>query len=285
MPTSLSSLYSVPLDALPIVVFDLETTGLHPQHDAVCEIGAVRVQDGRLQEEYTTMVNPERQVTEDSTAIHHLTHQQLLTAPTLHEVLPDFLRFVGPAALAAHNANFDVSFLEASSQSWGIDLYHRPIFDTAFLARRLLPKQQSYALSSLAASYSLPSTSFHHALEDTRTTAHLLLLLFRYAKEQGIRTLADYESKFRYIGRSGDRKTLTPTEQELWSAIQHKLDVEIRYRKADGSSTTRTISPAWLSPPFVTAFCHLRQDMRSFRTDRIVRSTLLASTPTQKISS
>ncbi|HAA53905.1 MAG TPA: endonuclease, partial [Myxococcales bacterium] len=133
----LGPLYSLPLKELPIVIVDLETTGLRPQIDAICEIGAVRFRGGLLEEQFTTLVNPQRTIDEEVVKIHKLTNEMLDHAPLLDEVLPDFLSFIDSSVIAGHNAGFDISFLAPAALNWGLDLYRSSILDTAYLSRKL----------------------------------------------------------------------------------------------------------------------------------------------------
>jgi len=277
MKNALEHLYSLPLDELPIVVIDLETTGLRPQIDAICEIGAIQLQGEHLLEEYATLINPQRPISEEVTQIHQLTLEGLKDAPLLQDVLPTFLQFIGSSAIAGHNVGFDLSFLYPPIRTWGIDLYQRPILDTLQLARALYPKLQRYGLTSLAETFELPQATFHHALEDTRTTAFLLQKILKKAKEEGIRTLAQLEQKYPSPRPPKPFATMSKLEQQLWTAIQHGLDLDIRYRGRDGEAKQRRISPTRFFPPYVQAYCHLREQPRSFRIDRIERHVLKRS--------
>ncbi|MCK6510234.1 WYL domain-containing protein [Myxococcota bacterium] len=275
----LEDLYSLPLRQIPIAVFDLETTGLRPQVDAVCEIGAVRVEAGALTETYSTFVQPQRDIPQEVIDIHNITPEMLTDAPLLAEVMPHFLGFIGSSVIAGHNIGFDLSFLHAASLPWGVDLYQRPILDTAHLARRLLPKQKSYALVALAQHLSLPSGSFHRALDDAQTTAHLLLLLLHEAEKQKIDTLAQLEKTHPFPGTPPPiHQQSPPLEKDLWLAIQHQQQVLIRYRNARNEAVERQISPERLISPYLYAYCHLRQEHRSFRLDRIESYKLLEPT-------
>jgi DNA polymerase III epsilon subunit family exonuclease len=276
----LEDLYSLPLEQLPIVVVDLETTGLRPHVDGICEIGAIRLRGGELGETYSTFVNPQRPMVEEVIAIHNITAEMLADAPLLDEVFPKFLSFLGSSIIAGHNVGFDLSFLHAASLQWGVDLYSHPAIDTAHMARRLLPKQQSYALSALAQTYQLPSGTFHRALDDAQTTAHLLMMLLQEAEKQGIRTFA--ELKRHHASPDGAplvRRDAPPLERDLWFAIEHKQSLLITYRNARGEALQRFITPERLLSHYLYAYCHLRKEHRSFRLDRI-ESYAIPSTST-----
>lgn len=265
----IGDLYSLPLDQLPVVVLDLETTGLHSHQDAICEVGAVLWKGNQIISSFSSLVNPQRDIPERVVEIHQLTPEILKDAPLIHEVIPTFLQFIGNAAIAGHNAAFDLGFLAPVVHPLGISLNTRPILDTASLARRLLPGQKGYALFKLAASLDLPNTRFHRALDDATTTAYLLQRLFQEAQKQGIHTLAALEEAYPPKVILSKSETSTELEKTIWNAIEHTLTLDIRYCNRDGEVRERTISPQRLEPPYLYAFCHLREEQRCFRLNRI----------------
>lgn len=266
----LSRLCSLPLDEIPFLVIDLETTGLRPQNDGICEVGAIRVQHRRLGATFSSLTNPEKPLSPEAAAIHKITEDDLRHAPFLDAVLPKFLAFAGTSVFVGHNIGFDLHFLYASIRRFGFDIYQWSALDTAHLARHLLPNQRSYGLAALAETLALPTTLFHRALDDARTTAFLLLYLLEEAKKQhpSLQTLADLLHLFPFRSPS----FLPPSEPKellLWLAAEHAFPLQIRYDGAKGSASQRIITPERFQPPFLYAFCHLRQEHRTFRLDRI----------------
>lgn len=272
----LSQLYSLPLAQVPIVVIDLETTGLHAHTDKICEVGAVKLQNGALLAEYTTLVNPKQVMTPEVIAIHNLTNEMLVDAPALSEILPGFLQFVGSSVIAGHNVGFDLSFLSPALRPLGVDWSQRPILDTAQLARRLL-EAKGYALGRLAKAFDLPATQFHRALDDARTTGHLLFLLLEKLEEKGITTLAQLVEVYPFRGMPSASRSLSALEKTFLVAIEHSLPVEILYRNRSDEVRQRQITPERISVPYLYAFCHLRQEQRCFRMDRIETYRLISS--------
>lgn len=262
-------LYSQPLQQLPIVVIDLETTGLHTHTDAICELGAVQFKGELILGTYSALVNPFRDIPDNVIEIHHLTPDMLKNAPPLDEVLPTFLQFLGASALAGHNAAFDLGFLTPAVRHLGVSLNQRPVLDTAFLARKLLPNQQGYSLSRLAKELELPSGQFHRALDDATTTAYLLQHLIKVAASQGLHTLAALEAAYPSKLILKDKDDLEPLEKAIWGAIEHTTNIDIEYCNRDGEVRQRRVSPERLDPPYLYAFCHLRQEQRCFRLSRI----------------
>ena len=128
----------LPVDG-EFIAFDLETTGLSPTQDVITEFGAVRLKNGEVAETFQAFVNPKRKLDEKNIALTGITDEMLKDAPDISEVLPEFLRFCGDLPLVAHNANFDVGFVNAAAQRLGLD-FAPTYIDTLVLAQNLLPE-------------------------------------------------------------------------------------------------------------------------------------------------
>ena len=120
------------------VVFDLETTGFSPVKDKIIEIGAVKVEEGKITDKFSTFVNPKVPIPFEITRLTSITDEMVMNAPTIEEVLPEFLEFIDGAALVAHNAGFDVGFIEQNCRYQDIQPDFTSV-DTVALARILLP--------------------------------------------------------------------------------------------------------------------------------------------------
>lgn len=156
------------------VVLDLETTGLNPDRDAIIEVGAVRVEDGRITAHLVSLVNPSRSVPLRVQQITGIRNEDVADAPPLEEVVPELLAFVGGdvAAIVGQNPGFDLAFLRAAGIS-----FHRPAIDTFELATILLPGLASYSLGELCAALDIPLAGAHRALDDAIATAQLFVQL------------------------------------------------------------------------------------------------------------
>ena len=136
------------------VALDLETTGLIAATDRIVEIGAVRfLGDGREIDRFQRLINPRRPMSPAAFAIHGLSDLDLADASPAHEVLPEFLSFLGDpgtTALVAHNAAFDAGFLGSELRRAGLTTPTHSLFDTLALARRRLPQLASHRLDNLA---------------------------------------------------------------------------------------------------------------------------------------
>lgn len=150
-------------------IFDLETTGISCMTDAVVEISAVKVINGCVVDEFSTLVNPGRMIPFAASSVNGITDDMVEDAPNFRTALKDFLDFVGDSILVGHNIHsFDMKFLWRDAMAfWGKTIANDYV-DTLQLARRYLPGQKSYKLTSLAEYYGISAQGAHRALNDCR---------------------------------------------------------------------------------------------------------------------
>lgn len=177
-----------------IIAFDLETTGLSPNEDRIIEIGAVRIKNREIVEEFSTLVDPEVHIPEKSTEISGITDEMVSGAPKEEEAVRKFIEFAGSGVLAAHNADFDTSFIRASCERLNID-YKFTYFDSLALSRAALPHLKNHKLDTVAKEYKLGDFNHHRALDDTRTLAGIVLKIIENASKLGkVEKLGDLNS-------------------------------------------------------------------------------------------
>ncbi len=170
------------------VVFDLETTGFSPVKDKIIEIGAVKVEQGKITDKFSTFVNPKVPIPFQITQLTGITDEMVLEAPDIGAVLPEFLAFVGDAALVAHNASFDVGFIEQNCRYQDI----MPDFtyvDTVAMARILLPTLSKYKLNVVANALHISLENHHRAVDDAGATAEIFVRFIEMLRERGITDL------------------------------------------------------------------------------------------------
>jgi DNA polymerase-3 subunit epsilon len=192
------------LSELSYTVFDTETTGLDPSHgDEIIAIGAARIVNGRLlrSETFDQLIDPRRSVPAESIAIHGITPDMLAGQPVIDEVLPAFARFVEDTVLVAHNAAFDMRFLQLKEARTGIR-FVQPVLDTLLLSAVAHPGYDAseHKLETMAARFGVDVIGRHTALGDAIVTSELFLKLVPLLAERGIRTLKE--------AREASRKTL-----------------------------------------------------------------------------
>ncbi len=170
------------------VVFDLETTGFSPVKDKIIEIGAVKVEKGKITEKFSSFVNPKVPIPFQITQLTSITDEMVLEASDIETVLPDFLAFIGDAVLVAHNASFDVGFIEQNCRYQDI----MPDFtyvDTVAMARILLPTLSKYKLNVVANALHISLENHHRAVDDAGATAEIFVKFIEMLREQGITDL------------------------------------------------------------------------------------------------
>ena len=175
-----------------LVVFDLETTGLSASRDRMCEIGAVRVRSLEIAETFETLVDPRVSLPPTIARLTGLREVDLRRAPRQDLAVRRFLAFTGDAVLAAHNARFDVAFLDHAVQRLTGRRVAAAVVDTVWLARRLLQRRsERFSLAQLAHFFGTSTVPCHRALPDALATAEILVALLGLAQERGARTLAE----------------------------------------------------------------------------------------------
>jgi DNA polymerase III epsilon subunit family exonuclease len=180
------------LENATYVVVDLETTGLRPGQSGICEIGAVRLRGFEVEAEFETLVDPGLPIAAGASALTGLRNEQLRGAPGPAEAVRRFLRFAGDGVLVAHNARFDLAFLDRETERLTGSRIGSPVVDTVLLARKLLAgRVAGFGLAQLAWFLDTAERPCHRALPDARATGELLLALIGLAQERGARTVAD----------------------------------------------------------------------------------------------
>lgn len=179
----------------PIVVFDVETTGLSPLSCGITELGAVRIENGEVVSRFSTFCNPGHPIPAEITRLTGIDDSMVAGAPLPKQVMADFIKFCDGAALAAHNAEFDVSFVRAAAGD-NAGAFERPALDTLALARGLYPTMRSHKLGAVSKHLGIKLERAHRAVNDAEATAQVLLAMLKECQEKGAQTMADLNSLF-----------------------------------------------------------------------------------------
>jgi len=169
-----------------IVALDIETTGLDPKREAILEIGAVRFNGRRVEQEWSTLVNPGRRVPSFITQLTGISNQMVANAPPMSDVRAELQDFVGDAVIIGHNVRFDLSFLQRQR----LFSYNETI-DTYEMASVLMPNASRYGLGSLASQLVVPLPATHRALDDALVTHGVYMRLHDKALDLPLEVLAD----------------------------------------------------------------------------------------------
>ncbi|KAF2955646.1 PolC-type DNA polymerase III [Marinitoga sp. 38H-ov] len=171
------------------VVFDFETTGFDPNIEEIIEFGAVKIENGEITDVFHKLVKPKKNVPQKIQEITGITNEMLIDAPSIDEVLPEFIKFIENSVLVAHNANFDYRFL----RRWTKDVMNIeikiPYIDTLAMARALLNLRGGHSLDKVVKALGLGNFEHHRAHEDAKVTAYAFLKLLDKAKGRGIKNI------------------------------------------------------------------------------------------------
>jgi DNA polymerase-3 subunit alpha (Gram-positive type) len=186
------------LSETDFVVFDLETTGAKVPSSRITEIGAYRIQKGQIVDKFETLINPETPIPAFISSLTNITDRMVKNAPVFSEVMWDFLEFIGDAVLVAHNAHFDMRFLNYEiSRIFPNSQVFNPHLCTVKLSRSLLPMLENHRLHTVAQHFSIPIYNRHRAAGDAFATAHVFIRLLKQLQEQGVHDL-DTARRFKH---------------------------------------------------------------------------------------
>lgn len=171
------------------VVFDIETTGLSKEKEMITEIGAVKVADGKIIDRFSTFVNPQRPISAEITKLTGITDDMVKDAPTIENVLPEFLKFCEDTVLVAHNASFDTGFIRIAAERAGLGELHHTVVDTLELARALLPELNKHKLDIVCEHLGVTLNGHHRAVNDAEATAEVFIKFLDMLAEKKIFTL------------------------------------------------------------------------------------------------
>ncbi|MBS6397399.1 MAG: PolC-type DNA polymerase III [Clostridiales bacterium] len=170
------------------VVFDLETTGLSAVNNQIIEIGAVKVEEGRITDRFSTFVNPREPIPFEIEQLTGISDEMVIGSPAIEEILPEFLRFCEGCVLIAHNASFDAGFIEENCRRLGIGTDFT-VGDTVAMARILLPALSKFKLDNVAKALNIPLENHHRAVDDAACTAEIFLKFLEMFRERDALTL------------------------------------------------------------------------------------------------
>jgi len=170
------------------VVFDLETTGFSPETNRIIEIGAVKVQNGKIVDKFSTFVNPQMPIPFRIEQLTSINDSMVIDAPVIADILPEFMKFCEGCVMVAHNADFDMSFIKKNCQR--LDIPCKPtIVDTVALARVLLPNLNRFKLDTVAKALGVSLENHHRAVDDAGCTAEIFVKFIEMLRERGMSTL------------------------------------------------------------------------------------------------
>ncbi|MGE3537217.1 MAG: exonuclease domain-containing protein [Candidatus Tectimicrobiota bacterium] len=263
------------LDELPLVFVDVETTGLDPATgDRVCEIALLRVQGTQELARFTSLIHPQRSMHPGAMAVHGISDAMLADAPPFPALLPQIWSLLQQAVLVAHNARFDLGFLRHEWQLAGQELPALAVVDTLALAQARYRFRHN-SLGAIARELGLQPAGLHRAMADVDTTWQIWQRFIADLQLEGAVTLAHvmYPNPRRPVAEMAAMITA------LQEAIPTRQPLRMRYQPDRAPETIRVVQPLEMyydrGHGYLRAFCHLRQEERHFRFDRIAELSAL----------
>ncbi|HOW35433.1 MAG TPA: exonuclease domain-containing protein [Candidatus Omnitrophota bacterium] len=259
------------------VIFDVETTGLSPERgDRVVEIAALKVKNSKALGTFHSLVDPEREISFGAFEVNGISAEMLEGAPKSGEILPDFLKFIDGAVLVGHNVSFDLGFLREELSLNGLSLNSKiPVADTLKMARGLMPNLGRYPLWFVAQSLGIEMRQQHRAMADVYLTYEIFCRLAILAEQKGIndtQTFVQLFSDAQYADTDSRRAKVSLIAEVITKKEQLNL---VYFSTNSAAATERKVTPKKLvfqgEKVKLVGFCHLRNEEREFRLDRILR--------------
>ena len=253
---------NTPIEAIPLAVVDVETTGLRPEAgDRICEIAILNVDPCANPRLFTSLVNPGRQISPAARAVNGIADQTVAEAPPFDALVEQINARLKGVVIVGHNASFDLKFLREEYRILGAQFPKMPTIDPLHLARSCFRFPRNN-LGDVAMELGVPVAGLH------RATYHVLKGMISELRKFGCHTLGDVLAAPHHLSLASEMAT-GDLPDKLLIAVQDGRPISIRYAKTN-ETNERVISPLWLADSHLVAYCHLRKAERTFRLDRIV---------------
>lgn len=265
------------LSDVEFVAFDLETTGLFPISCRIVEFGAVRFCiDGRELDRFERIVDPGCVIPPSVSKIHGITNEMVDGQPTVDQVLPEFLEFLGNAdsILMAHNATFDLGFLTVALAQSGLDSPTHPVLDTLDFSRQRQRRLANHRLETLAIHLGVADEEGHRALSDSLVLKSVFLnLIDRSPRPVIVSELFDLSPPLAFDDSEVFLMQPPPGFEELSAAMAEGHPITMVYEGGTKGLAHRTVTPRGLvqsrGKPYLAAYCHIDRKDKMYRLDRI----------------
>lgn len=272
--------YNSTLEDITYVAFDVETTGLSAVANQLVELSGVKFDyKGEKQETFSELINPLNPIPPEVTKIHGITDDMVKDSPSVKEVVPKFLNWMGKdSVLIAHNAPFDLEFMRVNIAKLGLECPDNYVLDTLIISRELMPDAPRHQLQTIVELLGLPSGGYHRALADSVHVKDVFLTLAQSGNLKQFENLCAmgavstfnfdqfFDEVFDALSQE-DKKNL----ETLKKAIEKKESLHMTYNGA--VKTSRRVEPISIVHSrgqfYLTAFCNNVNAERTFRVDRI----------------
>lgn len=177
------------------VALDIETTGLSYINDKIIEIGAVKIKNNKIIGQFSELIQPGIRIPQNITGLTGIDDEMVSGKPSVSEILPRLIEFIGDGAIVAHNARFDMSFIKKSASDIGITIKN-PVIDTLILSRLFFPQLKRYKLDIVAKFLDINLENHHRAVDDALCAGKIMLKCMEIIKEKGAATISDINKLF-----------------------------------------------------------------------------------------
>lgn len=269
------------LNEIEFVIFDVETTGLSPfSGDRIIEIAAKKFKGLKETGNFSSLVNPERSVSYGAFMVNHISDEMLKGAPESRKVLKEFFKFSKSSCLMGYNVNFDLGFLNNELSFINKTLPENlPIVDILRMAKMLLPDLGHYSLVNVAQFLNVDNEQKHRAMADVELTFGVFSNFWQILEEKGIKDFSNFLHMFGVNTRLHSFLSNIKLAQ-IQEAMDSGSRIKIKYFSSSSAKVTeRQVTPKEVrkesNKDFLVGFCHLRNEERSFRIDRILELQLI----------
>lgn len=281
------SIFEKSLKELDFVVFDLETTGLFPVSSKIIEIGAVKFNLNGKIDSFETLIDPEILIAQDSILIHGITDDMVKNKPFVKDIIPQFFDFIKDTVVIAHNSAFDAGFISYNASKNDLVTPDNIILDTLTLSKKYIKNPPNYKLGTLIdfLNIDIPQDkSFHRALFDAECSMNLFFEIVKSTTDKENTKLKDFitnskKNSFASVIEDNSTFEISSDYDSIKNAIKDNTKLNIEYKRFDGEVSKRDITPISFikvnKKIYLEAYCHLRNEKRSFRLNKILDFCLI----------
>lgn len=277
---------STKIKDLSLVAFDIETSGSYPLESEICELAAVKWQNGKIVDEYKILIKPTKLMSDFIIGIHGITNEMVANSPRIEDKIHEFYNFIQGSVVIAHHSPFDMGFVSIEFEKQGLLAPSTPALCTSLLARRIFPDSVNHKLQTLVAYFNIPKNQAHRAYDDAIMCLNVALKCFE--KVGWEKTLKDlYDIQARNIAWQNfyfNELKKNPTFMNLIDAVQKKQMVRIIYRAGlINRDEKATVHAVVRSPDGDFIFAHTKDDpkVKRFYLSKVIETELIAPDPEQ----
>lgn len=236
--------FTDPIEKCTLISFDTETTGKYPLESEICEIAAVKYQNGQVIDEYQTLIRPRRPMSQTVINIHGITNEMVQNEKPVEDVIKDFHDFIQGGILVAHHSPFDLGFLTVAFENKSLPLPELPVLCSSRLSRKIITDSKNHRLQTLIPHLGLYQGTAHRALDDAKACLELALKCIERGQIKTLQDAIDIQEGALYwknYSLHGLRKS--EHISRLLDAIENKTKVKMVYGGGSNPGKEREVKP------------------------------------------